>query len=296
MQGISSESETEKSPRRVTLLWLTPLALLPVIAVIVLFLSLQPIWRAYQVQDFLTQLDNSGPEEWEPLMESLVSVHKEIIGPLSKWIDSPSVERRIKSVTVLARLPSNRVNGILLRALKDEDVRVWRRCESALINRWQRTDNPVTNSLFEHGLQLLRNQEWDEARKVFDFFVQREPPFPPEHVAEAYCQRAEAFYQEDAIHECLRDCQEALRLNPSHFGALLIMGMCYHREKNIHLAYDAYKRALEIHPHLDSARQMVEMIEDARKKAEEMYNSARERNATESREDLPLHLRRIPEP
>jgi len=290
----AKESGSKISFSRVSLRWLTPLALLPVAAVIVLFLSLQPVWEAYQVQDFLSRLDKAGPDEWEHTVASLVTVHEDIIKPLSDWTRSSSVERRIKAVTLLAQLPSEQVNPILLEALKDDDVRVWKRAETSLVRRWQRTDDPSINALFDHGLLLLRNREWEKARRIFDLIINHETPLPAELVAEAYCQRAETFYQEKDFHHCLRDCQEALRLNPNHFGALLFMGMCYHHERNLILADDAYRRALDIHPHLDSAQKMVEIYNKARENARALYAKSHVQGVTQSTEELPLHIRRVP--
>ncbi len=57
------------------------------------------------------------------------------------------------------------------------------------------------------------------------------------------------------------DIQETLRREPRHFGALAGLGMIYEDMGQEKAALNAYRRALEIHPYLDTARQGVQRLE-----------------------------------
>ena len=59
----------------------------------------------------------------------------------------------------------------------------------------------------------------------------------------------------------IADCEEVLRLNPQHFGALAGQGLCrtalgQHRE-----AARCFRRALAVHPRLETVRQQLARAE-----------------------------------
>jgi tetratricopeptide (TPR) repeat protein len=79
-------------------------------------------------------------------------------------------------------------------------------------------------------------------------------------IAEAWNQRAVAYdLLQDAAHS-IRDCHQALELNPYHFAAALGMAHCYLRLGKARQALEAFRRALRLNPNLEAARaQMVRL-------------------------------------
>ena len=55
-------------------------------------------------------------------------------------------------------------------------------------------------------------------------------------------------------HPAIADCQETLARNPDHFGAASGQGLCHLSLNEFREAAVCFRRALEIHPHLDAVR------------------------------------------
>jgi Flp pilus assembly protein TadD len=53
----------------------------------------------------------------------------------------------------------------------------------------------------------------------------------------------------------IADCEETLQRNPNHFGALSGQGLCHMALGQFREAAALFRRTLEVHPHLDSARE-----------------------------------------
>jgi tetratricopeptide (TPR) repeat protein len=75
--------------------------------------------------------------------------------------------------------------------------------------------------------------------------IQAAPEF-----AEGYNQRAIAYFMLEEWENSIDDCEEAIELNPCHFGAFAGMGHCYLRLGYLREAMDAYQQALKINPNL----------------------------------------------
>ncbi|MFH1742791.1 MAG: tetratricopeptide repeat protein [bacterium] len=257
--------------------WLTSLALLPVAAVVALFLSLDPLWRVYDTDRFLTLLNEADPEEWQQGLAGLTALGKqeEAVDLAASWRDSPDVESRRKAVSILASIPSERTYRFLIQLLSVERDRIARRmAEGELLDRLlavlsaalaERNENPsgtpdssdLHREQIQAGLALAATGDYEGAGAVFDRIIEQDP-----ECAEAYYQRARILILKGDYDTSLRDSQEALRHDPSHFGALVITGRCYHEqfikidltrrrsfrrmEAYWELAFDAYNRALSI--------------------------------------------------
>ena len=80
----------------------------------------------------------------------------------------------------------------------------------------------------------------------------------PEQVkaAEAISERCNA---------AIRDCHQALEINPYHFTAAAGMGQCYLLQDNPVAALEAFRRALRLNPGLEEVRTQVVRLQRSRK-------------------------------
>jgi len=79
--------------------------------------------------------------------------------------------------------------------------------------------------------------------------------------AGAWYRRSILRYDGDDRAGAIADIQETLRREPRHFGALAGLGLIYEDMGQEKAALEAYRRALEIHPFLDTAKQGVSRLE-----------------------------------
>ncbi|MDZ4776481.1 MAG: hypothetical protein SGJ23_06815 [Alphaproteobacteria bacterium] len=91
-------------------------------------------------------------------------------------------------------------------------------------------------------------------------FVDQAAALTPSY-AGAWYRRSILRYDADDRAGAIRDIQETLRREPRHFGALAGLGLIYEDMGQENAALEAYRRALEIHPFLDTAKQGVSRLE-----------------------------------
>jgi tetratricopeptide (TPR) repeat protein len=73
--------------------------------------------------------------------------------------------------------------------------------------------------------------------------------------AEAWNKRATVRYLAADFAGAVADCRETLARTPHHFGALAGQGLCHMALQQYSPAALMFRRALEVHPHLEAVRQ-----------------------------------------
>lgn len=91
-------------------------------------------------------------------------------------------------------------------------------------------------------------------------FVNQATELAPSYAGGWY-RRSILRYDADDRAGAIGDIQETLKREPRHFGALSGLGMIYEDMGQEKAALSAYRRALEIHPYLDTAKQGVMRLE-----------------------------------
>lgn len=124
----------------------------------------------------------------------------------------------------------------------DEDIRD--RATAALWQLWFSQKGEAGLEVLGQSQVLLEAGQFPEAEALLTDLIQHQPDF-----AEAWNRRAVLYYLQGQYKESLADCQQAISLNPIHFGALHGMGLCYAALGDYLSAIQAFRRALEIQPY-----------------------------------------------
>jgi tetratricopeptide (TPR) repeat protein len=144
----------------------------------------------------------------------------------------------------------------LARQLSDPDPMVNQMAEHALWSVWSQLGSPEANHQVARGSAALGRLQYQHAIEHFDRAIALDPTF-----AEAYNQRALANYLLEEFPSSIRDCQKTVELMPCHFGAWAGMGHCHAHLGDLQASLKAYRRALEINPHLSSILQTIDELE-----------------------------------
>lgn len=147
-------------------------------------------------------------------------------------------------------------NKTLGRALRDLDPGVRSMAEDALWSLWFRADTPENNTTLEAVRDLIGAGRLDQAVSLANQLVAVAPTF-----AEAYNQRALAFYLQGRLAESARDCRETLRRNPVHFGAISGLAKCQLGLNRPREALETLRQALKITPYSEPLREAVKALE-----------------------------------
>jgi tetratricopeptide (TPR) repeat protein len=141
---------------------------------------------------------------------------------------------------------------LLVEALRDRDEAVRSLAEHALWQVWSRSGDLALDRLFRLGVEQMAEQEHQAAIRTFSRIIQQKPEF-----AEGWNKRATVYYLVGEYQKSLADCEEVIRRNPIHFGALSGFGLIYLQLKRPDKALEYFERALRINPNLEQIRAAV---------------------------------------
>ena len=143
----------------------------------------------------------------------------------------------------------------LVQALRDQDPLVRASAEQALWQVWSRSGDDEVDGLLALGIEQMSAREGDAAVETFSRVIARRPDF-----AEGWNKRATVHYLLGAYAKSVAVCDEVLKRNPHHFGALSGYGMIYLQLDQPARALEYFERALAVNPNLSSVVDTVEML------------------------------------
>ena len=170
-------------------------------------------------------------------------------------IDSSDPGVRLQAVSQLAVSGEMADAQVLLDALYDEDAGVRAAAEQGVWQVWMRSGEPDIDALLQSGIRHMEQRQMGLAVDAFTRVIERRPDF-----AEGWNKRATAYYLMGDIAQSLQDCDEVIKRNPHHFGALSGYGLLYVQRGELERALEYFERALEINPNMEGVEQSVAMI------------------------------------
>jgi tetratricopeptide (TPR) repeat protein len=173
-------------------------------------------------------------------------------GTLQRLARHPSREARRAAVLALGFLGDYDANHTLGRALLDNDRTVRTLAENGIRSVWTRAGNEAERQELSALVQFNSAQLHKQAIIRATRLIERAPWF-----AEAWHQRAVAQYALGRMVEAIRDCHQALEINPYHFVAATCMGRAYLELHNPVSALECFRRALRLNPDLEGVRVQV---------------------------------------
>jgi tetratricopeptide (TPR) repeat protein len=182
-------------------------------------------------------------------------------GTLQRLSRHPFREVRRASVLALGFLGDYQCNHTMGKALLDDDRTVRTLAENGIRSVWTRMGDEQDRQELGEVLRLNAAQQYKEVIQLSNKLVERCPWF-----AEVWHQRAVAHYALGRMADAIRDCHEALEINPYHFVAATSMGQAYLELENPVSALECFRRALRLNPDLEIVRnhviRLARMVED----------------------------------
>jgi len=152
----------------------------------------------------------------------------------------------------------------LLGALRDPDEVVRALAEHSVWQVWGRSGDADVDALFQTGLEHMNRRDAQAAIDTFTDVIRRKPEF-----AEGWNKRATVYFLVGEYARSLADCDEVMKRNPSHFGALAGYGQIYLQLDQPERALQYFERALDVNPNLSgveaAARQLRRLLIERRK-------------------------------
>jgi len=144
----------------------------------------------------------------------------------------------------------------LAARLRDESLLVRGTAEQALWHLWGRSGDAEIDGLMARGIGEMQSGRIADSVVTFTEIIELRPDF-----AEGWNKRATALYLAGELEASLADCDQVIRRNPQHFGALSGYGLIYFRLERYEQAIAWWRRALEVNPNMAGVAENIARAE-----------------------------------
>ncbi len=148
--------------------------------------------------------------------------------------------------------------------LKDEDLLNRQLAEQAMWQMWARSGNSKIDRQYSKALTHMNGGDFTAAIQSFSGLIKTKPD-----LAEAWNKRATAYFLAGDLDRSLADCDEVIKRNPVHFGALAGYGQIYAKKGDYERALEYFNQALDVNPNMVGVqiniRGLQRLIDEKRK-------------------------------
>jgi len=171
-------------------------------------------------------------------------------------VKSPDLETRRRATAWLGEVGVIADAPVLIDALSDDDEVVRALAEHSVWQVWGRSGDTEADGLLQIGIAQMNRGDGPAAAETFTKVIQRKPDF-----AEAWNKRATVYFLMGEHEKSLKDCDEVMKRNPAHFGALAGYGQIYLQLDQPERALSYFRRALRVNPNMRALRQVIPQLE-----------------------------------
>jgi tetratricopeptide (TPR) repeat protein len=171
-------------------------------------------------------------------------------------LENDDARYRAAGVLYLGRTGLSTDGPLLVKRLADDNPFVRAFAEQSVWRVWSRSGDPETDQMLAAGVEEMELGLYGEAIHTFTNVIERKPDF-----AEGWNKRATVLFLAGDLRRSLADCDEVMKRNPQHFGALSGYGQIYFRLEEYEKAIEYFQRALEVNPNLASVETAIRGIE-----------------------------------
>jgi tetratricopeptide (TPR) repeat protein len=164
---------------------------------------------------------------------------------------------RAEAVVWIANRGSMADAPLLHERLRDESAFVRGFAEQGLWLLWTRSGDAGIDALMAKATEEMQAGRYGEAIALLNDIVAKKPEF-----AEGWNRRATVHYLAGDLQKSIADCDQVLKRNPGHFGALSGLGQIYLQLHDDAKALESFRRALEVNPNMVGVEMNVRMLEE----------------------------------
>ena len=173
-----------------------------------------------------------------------------------RLLEHPDPLVRGSAIVWLAQHGRERDAPMLAPRLRDDSPEVRALTEQAMWRMWNRSGDREVDKLQAIGSRQISGGEFDQAIATFTEVIRRKPDF-----AEGWNKRATVYFMAGQLQKSLADCDEVVKRNGLHFGALSGYGQIYFQLGEYEKALEYFRRALEVNPNMDGVQNNIRGLE-----------------------------------
>ena len=173
-----------------------------------------------------------------------------------KALENSAVETKVAGAERLGDVGTMDDVITLLNSLRDEDEAVRNTAEQSIWKIWARSGDPNVDRIYARGIREMNEGSFARAISTFTEIIKLKPDF-----AEGWNKRATLYFMTEQYDKSLEDCDEVMKRNPYHFGALSGYGHVHVEFRLFEQAIDYFQKALQINPNMVSVARLIERLE-----------------------------------
>lgn len=132
----------------------------------------------------------------------------------------------------------------------------WERIERSIWKEWSKSGSASMDLLLDRGRDAMEQGDMNTAIAHLSALIDHAPEF-----AEGWNARATAFFHAQQFSLSIFDIQQALALNPRHFGALQGLGQILEQLEDEKNALAAYRAAYSLHPNRPDLKDAIDRLD-----------------------------------
>lgn len=175
-------------------------------------------------------------------------------------LSSPDAATRAEAVTWIANRGGMADASLLHERLRDESLFVRGFAERGLWLLWGRSGDAQIDALMANGTEHMQAGRHAEAVNAFTAVIKARPDF-----AEGWNRRATVYFLAGEFKRSIADCDQVLRRNPAHFGALAGLGQIHLALGEPEQALAWFRKALKANPNLLGVEFSIKQLEEVLK-------------------------------
>lgn len=173
-----------------------------------------------------------------------------------KSLENSEVETRGAAADRLGEVGTMDDVVALLNSLRDDNELVRNTAEQSIWRIWARSGDATVDRLYARGIREMNEGSLIRAISTFTEIIKLKPDF-----AEGWNKRATLYFMTEQYDKSLEDCDEVLKRNPYHFGALSGYGHIHVEFRLLQQAIEYFQRALKINPNMGSIARLIDRLE-----------------------------------
>lgn len=173
-----------------------------------------------------------------------------------KALENSTVEAKAAAADRLGEIGTMDDVVALLNSLRDEDESVRNTAEQSIWKIWARSGDANVDRLYARGIREMNEGSFARAISTFSEIIKLKPEF-----AEGWNKRATLYYMTEQYDKSLEDCDEVMKRNPYHFGALSGYGHIHVEFRLLEQAIEYFQKALKINPNMVSVARLIQRLE-----------------------------------
>lgn len=172
-------------------------------------------------------------------------------------LDSDKPGTRREGYAMLGEIGIDADLPLLYTALYDADRVVRGIAQNSIWKVWSRSGDETVDRRYAVAMEQMETGKLRPAVRTLTRIIELKPGF-----TEAWNKRATVYFMLAEDDKSIADCDEVLKRNPYHFGALAGYGHLMLRKRNPRRALEYFERALAVNPNMTGVAANIDSLKD----------------------------------